>query len=56
MFTPEQARLLVYTIYGTSFISALFMLGLGIFWFVLAIAAVVKAWKKDRTLPFNLGW
>ena len=48
--------MLVYTIYGTSFISALFMLGLGVFWFILAVGAVLKAWKQEGKIPFNLGW
>lgn len=55
-FTPEQAHLLTYTIYGSSFVFALFMLGLGVFWFILALGAVANAWKKNGSLPFNLGW
>lgn len=54
-FDAVEQKMMVSAISGLSIIVALFLLGLGFFWLILAIATILDLVAKAR-LPFNMGW
>ncbi|KAL8287108.1 hypothetical protein RQP46_004114 [Phenoliferia psychrophenolica] len=43
-------------IYALSFLAALFMMGMGFFWLVIAIATSLDLARRPGGFPFNMGW
>ncbi|KAM0750377.1 hypothetical protein T439DRAFT_326343, partial [Meredithblackwellia eburnea MCA 4105] len=54
-YGTTENEMMTAAIYAGSIVVALFLVGFGAFWMVLAYASVLQRWRRKR-LYFNLGW